>query len=106
MGPRLSLPDEIDRAELATLHRKHQRADDDDTGHDALDEPRLRHGSEPVERAAGKLRRAAQLLLDTQQLVVLRNAVRATGGAGLDLPGAGRNRKIGDERVFRLTGTV
>src|SRR5688572_32383424 len=38
--------------------------------------------------AAGILRVGAERLLDPQQLVVLRDAVRARGRAGLDLPAA------------------
>ena len=38
------------------------------------------------ERAARKARRLAELLLDPQELVVLRHAIRAARRAGLDLP--------------------
>ena len=47
-----------------------------------------------------------ELLLDPQQPVVLRDAVRARGGAGLDLAGAGGDREVGDRRVLGLAGAV
>src|SRR5215211_6804508 len=44
----------------------------------------------------------AQGLLDPQQLVVLRHAVRARGRAGLDLAAAGGDGEVRDRRVLRL----
>ena len=54
----------------------------------------------------GIRRLGAQLLLDAQQLVVLRDAVRARGRARLDLPGAERDREVGDRRVLGLARAV
>src|SRR5215472_3689420 len=51
-------------------------------------------------------RRAPQFLLNAQQLVVLRNPIRARRRPGLDLSRAGRHSQIGDERILRLTGAV
>jgi hypothetical protein len=48
----------------------------------------------------------AQLFLDPDQLVVLREPVRAAERAGLDLPAVRCNRKIGNRRVFCLAGAV
>ena len=48
----------------------------------------------------------AELLLDAQQLVVLRDAVGARRRTGLDLAGAGRDGQVGDRRVLRLAGAV
>ena len=48
----------------------------------------------------------AELLLDPQQLVVLRRPIRARRGAGLDLPGAGRDRQVGDRGVLGLARAV
>src|SRR3982751_6102580 len=50
----------------------------------------------PVNRAARILRRAAELLLDAEQLVVLRDAVRAGRGSRLDLAGTRADGEIGD----------
>ena len=50
--------------------------------------------------------RAPELLLDPQQLVVLGDAVRASGRARLDLAAVGRHREIGDGRVLGLAGAV
>ena len=44
----------------------------------------------------GKLASVAELLLDAQQLVVLRHAIRARRRPGLDLPATGGHREIGD----------
>ena len=48
----------------------------------------------------------AQLLFNTQQLVVLGNTVRAAQRAGLDLAGAGGDREISDGGVFGFTRAV
>src|SRR5579872_4897351 len=48
----------------------------------------------------------AELLLDPQQMVVLRDAIRPCGGARLDLPRAERHGQIGDRRVLGLAGAV
>ncbi len=63
--------------------------------------PYLRKAVEPAYSA-----RAAELLLDAQQLVVLRVAVRAGGRAGLDLAGARRDREVRDGGVLGLAGAV
>src|SRR5690349_7249039 len=57
-------------------------------------------------RAAGVARRIAQLVLDAQQLVVLRDPVGARERAGLDLPGVGRDREVGDGDVLGLARAV
>src|SRR5215210_1393439 len=60
-----------------------------------------------VERRAARVdARLAEGLLDAQELVVLRHAVRAGGRAGLDLPGAHCNGKIRDRRVLGLPAAV
>ena len=48
----------------------------------------------------------AELLLDPEQLVVLRDAVAARRRAGLDLAGAERDGEIGDRRVLGLAGAM
>src|SRR5947208_15496549 len=48
----------------------------------------------------------AALLLDAKKLVVLRDAIRPRGRAGLDLARVRRNREVGDRRVLRLPGAV
>ena len=48
----------------------------------------------------------AELFLDTEELVVFRDAVGAAEGTGLDLATVGRNRDISDGGVFGFTGTV
>src|SRR5262245_5186328 len=59
------------------------------------------------ERApAGVLRGRSELFLDAQELVVLRDAIRARGRAGLDLTGVHGDGEIGDRRVLRLAGPV
>src|ERR1700712_2606987 len=55
---------------------------------------------------AGKAGRGAELLLDPEKAVVLGDPVRARGGAGLDLAGAGGDREVGDRRVLGLSGAV
>jgi hypothetical protein len=62
--------------------------------------------SQPVHAAAGILGRVTQRFLDPQQLIVLRNAIRAAGGTGLDLTSTGANRKIRDEGVFRFAAAM
>src|SRR5262245_5009260 len=47
-----------------------------------------------------------ELLLDAEQLVVLRDAVAPRRRACLDLPGAVGNREIGDRRILGLAGPV
>src|SRR5665648_422378 len=60
----------------------------------------LQHGS------AGVAGSGAKLLLDPDELVVLRHAVRAGERAGLDLPAIGGDREVGDGRVLGLAGAV
>ena len=47
-----------------------------------------------------------QLILDAEQLVVFRNAVRTGRRACFDLAGIRSNRDIRDRAVLGLTGTV
>src|ERR1041385_3337277 len=64
---------------------------------------RLRLASGPGEGAPPGIRRAvAELFLDAEQLVVLRDAVGARQGAGLDLARVRRDRDVGDRRVLGL----
>ena len=52
---------------------------------------------EARERAgAGVDGRVVELLLDAKELVVLRDALGASGGTGLDLAAVGRDREVGD----------
>src|SRR5439155_9546612 len=55
---------------------------------------------------AGVHRPLAQLLLDPEQLVVLRDAVAPRRRAGLDLARAERDREVGDRRVLGLARAV
>src|SRR5512132_4218435 len=59
-----------------------------------------------IQRAAGELGGGAKLLLDAQQLVVLRDAIRPARRAGLDLAGARRDGEVGDEGVLGLARAV
>lgn len=45
-------------------------------------------------------RRIAQLLFNTQQLVVLTNSIRSTCGAGLDLTRIGGHRNVGNGGIL------
>ena len=89
---------------------------------------RLRRAASPARRARRAASRAAQppratgarrqrrraevrghraeLLLDAQQLVVLRDAVAARRRAGLDLPAVRGDREVGDRRVLGLAAAV
>ena len=49
---------------------------------------------------SGVPRAGAELLFDSQQLVVLGDAIRSAGRAGLDLAGGGADGEIGNRRVF------
>src|SRR5690606_4011246 len=51
-------------------------------------------------------RRAAQVGLDAQQPVVLREPVRTTGRTRLDLTGVHGDRQVRDERVLGLAAAV
>src|SRR5215211_3514802 len=51
-------------------------------------------------------RALAELLLDPQELVVLRHPVRARRRAGLDLARRGADGEVGDRRVLGLAGAV
>src|SRR4051794_31216318 len=55
---------------------------------------------------AGVAGRVVELLLDAQQLVVLRDALAAGRGAGLDLPAVGGDGEVGDRGVLGLTRAV
>src|SRR5437762_14019045 len=44
--------------------------------------------------------------MEWKKLVVLGDAVGAAGGAGLDLPGGGRDGEISDEGVLGFSGAV
>src|SRR5215208_1472153 len=59
-----------------------------------------------IQRAARELARVAELFLDAQELIVLRDAIRSARRAGLDLSGAGCNGEVRDERVLGLTRTM
>src|SRR5581483_6210774 len=60
-------------------------------------------GSDVIERAAaGVSYPRSELLFDTQQLVVLGNAIRTRRRPGLDLARGGGHGQIGDRGVFRL----
>src|SRR5699024_4618862 len=64
-------------------------------------------GSEPREGGAACVACGlTQLLLDAEQLVVLRHALAARRGAGLDLAAVGGHRQVGDGGVLGLTGAV
>ena len=59
-----------------------------------------------VQRAARKFGEITQLFFYAEKLVVLRDAVRAAGGTGLDLASVRRDREIGNERVLGLAGAM
>src|ERR1700733_8004420 len=62
---------------------------------------------EPRERGRARVAgRVGEVLLDTQQLVVLGHPLAARRGAGLDLAGVGGDGQVGDERVVGLAGAV
>src|SRR4051794_40734746 len=63
-------------------------------------------GSGAEDAPPRELRRIPQRFLDPEQLVVLRHAVAAGRGAGLDLPAPGRDREVGDRRVLGLARAV
>src|SRR5579862_4930250 len=52
--------------------------------------------------AEPELRRRAQLLLDAEEPIVLRDALGSRRRARLDLSRSRRHRQVGDERVLRL----
>src|SRR5579872_1943972 len=54
----------------------------------------------------GEARALSELLLDAQQLVVLRDAVGAGGRAGLDLPAAACDGEVRDRDVLGLARAV
>ena len=56
--------------------------------------------------SARELRAGAEFFFDTQQLVVLGDAIGAAGRAGLDLAGIRRDGEIGDECIFGFPGAV
>src|SRR5579883_3225850 len=60
----------------------------------------------PQGAAPGVARLVAQLLLDTDELVVLGEAVRTRQRAGLDLPAVGRDREVGDGGILGLARAV
>ena len=51
-------------------------------------------------------RRRAELVLNSQETIVLRDAIRAGRRAGLDLPGVRGNRDIRNRRVLRFAGAM
>ena len=55
-----------------------------------------------AEAVAGVHGVGAELLLDAQQLIVLAEALRAAGRAGLDLAGLEADGEVGDEGVLGL----
>src|SRR3954447_3507820 len=67
--------------------------------------PRITHLT--AKGAATRVRGVgAQRLLDPEELVVLRHAVRARRRAGLDLAAAGRHGEVRDRRVLGLARAV
>src|SRR6266581_1300636 len=56
--------------------------------------------------AAGIARRAAELFLDAEELVVLGDPVGARGGSGLDLAAVAGHRQIRDGGVLGLARAV
>src|ERR1019366_6013237 len=66
----------------------------------------IRSPLDAVHRAAGELRGVAEIALDAQQLVVLRDAIGAARAAGLDLARVRGDREIGDERVLGLAASM
>src|SRR4029450_66583 len=54
----------------------------------------------------GVNRLTAQFLFDPEELIVLGRPLTAAGSTGLDLPGIGRHREIGDGDVLGFTGAV
>ena len=59
-----------------------------------------------AELLTGVLGGSAELLLDTEDLVVLGQTLRAAWRASLDLAGGQTNNEVGDEGVLSLTGTM
>ena len=57
-------------------------------------------------RASREPRAIAELFLDPEKLVVLRDAFRAGWRAGLDLPDARCDDKVGDQSILGLPGAV
>src|ERR1019366_5862102 len=81
--------DEVAKISPKTIHNKHLIEPSRRQSRSTLIIQRL-HPQKPC--------RSAQLLFNPQELVVLRNAVGARGGAGLDLSRSRRDRKLRDER--------
>ena len=63
-------------------------------------------GSQLGKQRAAVERRVAQLLFDSQQLVVFGHAVRSGSRTGLDLAGPQSHRQVGNRRVFCLATAV
>lgn len=59
-----------------------------------------------AELLSGELGSAAELLLDTQDLVVLAQSLGAAWGASLDLTGRQSDDQVSDEGVFSLAGAM
>jgi hypothetical protein len=59
-----------------------------------------------AESRARVLGRAAQCFFDSQQFVILGDAIRAAGRASLDLSHSCRDGQMSDSRIFRLATTV
>src|SRR6516162_7546354 len=68
--------------------------------------PQLRASDLYWKRLAPRVAHRPELGLDTQQLVVLCDAVRARQRAGLDLRGGGGDGDVGDGAVLGLAGAV
>lgn len=58
------------------------------------------------ELLAGVLGSSSQLLLDTENLVVLGQTLGAARRSGLDLTSGQANDQVGNKRVLGLTGTM
>src|SRR5271154_6548051 len=65
-----------------------------------------RGGRAGENRAAAVNRTGTELLLDSDQLVVFGDPVRARQRSGLDLAAVGGDRQIGDRRIFGFARAV
>ena len=90
-------------AAFAEPHRILQRGDQCDEGEGEPAQAQLPQLEEGL--AARIARRLAEVLFDAQQLVVLRDPVGARQRAGLDLPGVGAHRDVGDHDCLRSRPT-
>src|SRR6185369_16341576 len=101
-----TLREEVVSTPLAALHRINDCCGNDAPEQHAPDHSRVDADLESIDRTARKLRRLTELLLDAQQLVVLRYAIGARRAACLDLTRTGRDGQIRNERVLGLAAAV